>query len=109
MVQDSTLYRHFGDNKITFSPGFMHEKSKIELMPELPIIFGHEFVQVHVLRRIIRSVDFLLDHEMEIFLEKLDNAGRNALCKGDGLIKYRDFILSIEKLPRFSVNTDETM
>ena len=103
MVRDTAMYDStfkYGDNQ--YSSRKMRRESNNEITPDF------EYVQVHVLRRILCGSDFLLQHEISIFLEKLSVAGRNALCGGNGLIKYRDFVISIEKLPRFSVNSYET-
>ena len=63
-------------------------------------------------RRIIRQACFdeniLTGIEMGLFLDKLHIAGGHALRTGNGLIKYQDFIWSIEKLPNFSVHVLET-
>lgn len=68
------------------------------------IIYGIGSTEVFVLRRIIRSADFLTAHEIEKFVGKLYLAGKNALLHGDGMINYRDFVTSIEKFDKFSTN-----
>ena len=68
------------------------------------IIIGNGNIKIFVLRRLICKADFLTQLEQEIFVEKLYVAGREAFCRGDCLIKYHDFIISIEEFERFSIN-----
>ena len=68
------------------------------------IIIGHGNIKIFVLRRLIRQADFLTQIEQEDFVERLYVAGREAFCRGDCLIKYRDFIISHDDYFRFSIN-----
>ena len=68
------------------------------------IIIGHGSIKFCILRRLIGKADFLTQIEKDIFVEKLYVAGREALCRGDGLINYQDFIIRNEEFERFSIN-----